>query len=128
MSDIRRQLADHLDFYAELGVSGVNRQAGWSRRGADAPSPSSSNSLEPSIQMPEQSLIQVARSSEEAHPSPVQDEGIAWSPDGTRLVFAVPRDNAEDDRESNHTVRADGSAMERLTASATYDVEPAWGP
>ena len=53
----------------------------------------------------------------------------AWSPDGTRLVFAVPRDNAEDDRESSiYTVRADGSAMERLTASATYDVEPAWGP
>jgi uracil-DNA glycosylase family 4 len=66
VSDIRRQLADHLDFYAELGVSGVNRQAAWRRRGLDDPAPSSSNSLEPSIQMPEQSLIQVARSSEEA--------------------------------------------------------------
>jgi uracil-DNA glycosylase family 4 len=39
MSDARRQLAEHLRFYSELGVPGVSSDSRWSRRpgAADAP-------------------------------------------------------------------------------------------
>jgi WD40 repeat protein len=52
-----------------------------------------------------------------------------WSPDGSRLVLSIPRENAAGDFESSiYMVRADGSGLQRLTATSTYDVEPAWGP
>jgi Tol biopolymer transport system component len=62
-------------------------------------------------------------------PSPLEDGGMDWSPDGSRLVFAVPRINEDDEAEGSiYIVRADGSGIQRLTASATYDLEPAWAP
>jgi TolB protein len=52
-----------------------------------------------------------------------------WSPDGSRLVFAVPREDAAGVFESSiYMVRADGTGLQRLTLSSTFDVQPAWSP
>lgn len=53
-------------------------------------------------------------------------ESFGWSPDGSRLVVAVDEENGE--FSNIYTVRADGSGLQRLTASATNDEEPVWGP
>jgi DNA polymerase len=59
VNDIRRQLADHLEFYGEIGVAGVSRDPAWRRRGSDAPQP-------PQPMTPQEPLVQIARSSTEA--------------------------------------------------------------
>jgi dipeptidyl aminopeptidase/acylaminoacyl peptidase len=51
---------------------------------------------------------------------------LAWSPDGTRL--AIPVGSNDLAQSSIYTIRADGSGLERLTATSDYDSEPAWGP
>ena len=39
VTDIRRQLVDHLELYRELGVAGVSRDSKWRRRATDAAGP-----------------------------------------------------------------------------------------
>jgi Tol biopolymer transport system component len=53
--------------------------------------------------------------------------GFDWSPDGTRLVVAVGFVDADGLHSNIYTIRADMSGLERLTASGTVDVDPAWG-
>jgi uracil-DNA glycosylase family 4 len=47
MTDVPSQLADHLRFYADLGVAGVSSDPRWRQRGATAPAPDA----EPTIQI-----------------------------------------------------------------------------
>ena len=57
------------------------------------------------------------------------DGSVDWSPDGTRVAFAVPGLDAQATITSSiYTVRADGSGMERVTASDAFDAFPAWAP
>ena len=65
MSDIRRQLSDHLEFYGELGVTGISRQAAWRRRAADRPSTESTSPEPPSVTAQSEPVIQIARSFED---------------------------------------------------------------
>ncbi len=58
MTDLSRQLAEHLQFYADLGVAGVSRDRAWRARGqSQETSPPPSDGA---------TLVQIARSSEEA--------------------------------------------------------------
>ena len=52
------------------------------------------------------------------------DEGAAWSPDGTRIVFA----RSTDGERSYHlfVMRGDGRALRRITSG--FDERPAWSP
>jgi len=52
----------------------------------------------------------------------VHDESPFWSPDGTAIVFASTRD----DNTEIYAMRADGSALTRLTESAATDAYPVW--
>jgi DNA polymerase len=68
VNDFRRQLADHLEHYREMGVAGVSRDTGWRRRAIDPPPserPSPPIVGETSATNPEP-LVQIARSSSEA--------------------------------------------------------------
>jgi uracil-DNA glycosylase family 4 len=47
MNDVHTQLADHLQFYADLGVAGVSTDPRWRKRTADTPAPEA----EPTIQI-----------------------------------------------------------------------------
>jgi TolB protein len=49
----------------------------------------------------------------------------AWSPDGTRIVFARTRDDDRDDFEL-YVMNADGTCEKRLTDNDTEDQEPSW--
>jgi len=68
VNEFRRQLADHLEHYREMGVAGVSRDAGWRRRAID-PAPRETPST-PAVKdtVPTESgpLVQIARSSSEA--------------------------------------------------------------
>jgi DNA polymerase len=68
VNEFRRQLADHLEHYHEMGVAGVSRDAGWRRRAIDSPAretPTSATVEETPATGPEP-LVQIARSSTEA--------------------------------------------------------------
>jgi len=66
VSDFRRQLSDHLEFYGELGVTGISRQAAWRRRAADQlPTESPTSAEPPSVMAQSEPVIQIARSSED---------------------------------------------------------------
>ncbi len=64
MTDIRRQLVDHLELYREMGVAGVSRDSKWRRRATDAAVPVTAVPMTQATQ-PEP-LIQIARSSSDA--------------------------------------------------------------
>jgi DNA polymerase len=61
VSDIRSQLADHLQFYGEVGVAGVSRDQRWRRRGSAEPPESRDRVTDPDVP-----VIQIARSSQDA--------------------------------------------------------------
>ncbi len=64
MTDIRRQLVDHLELYREMGVAGVSRDSRWRRRATDAAVPATAVPMtQPTHSDP---LIQIARSSSDA--------------------------------------------------------------
>jgi Tol biopolymer transport system component len=50
--------------------------------------------------------------------------GLAWSPDGRRIVFVRRRDGNPD----LYIMNADGSGQRRLTRTGTSEVAPAWSP
>ncbi len=52
------------------------------------------------------------------------DHQVAWSPDGTRLVFERDADTAS----SVFTANPGGGGLLRLTGGAFFDVGPAWSP
>jgi Tol biopolymer transport system component len=54
---------------------------------------------------------------------PYPDNSYSWSPDGTKL--AVWR---EEDGEAIYTMNADGSGIQRLSPSPSYDIFPNWSP
>jgi uracil-DNA glycosylase family 4 len=67
VTDVRQQLAEHLRFYGDLGVTGISRDAAWRKRQvthevASAPGPSD---LEPPTSDLGAPVIQIARSSRE---------------------------------------------------------------
>jgi TolB protein len=50
----------------------------------------------------------------------VNDEGPAWSPDGTRIAFASDY--------QIFVMNAEGTGLKRLTHDNAFDIEPAWSP
>lgn len=54
----------------------------------------------------------------------VQDNGAAFSPDGTRIAFVSRRDGNEE----LYVVNVDGSGLRRLTNHTSWDSNPAWSP
>ena len=62
-------------------------------------------------------IIQDVQTSYSAYP--------AWSPDGTKILFASPRDGAFTDI---YVMNADGSAVVRLTHSPAEPAEEPEGP
>jgi uracil-DNA glycosylase family 4 len=64
VTDIRRQLVDHLELYRELGVAGVSRDSKWRRRATDAAGPVTAVPMTQATQ-PEP-LIQIGRSASDA--------------------------------------------------------------
>jgi DNA polymerase len=89
MNDVPRQLADHLRFYADLGVTGVSSDPRWRQRGGPTPAPDG----EPTIQ--------VARSAAEALAAIKADIGPACSRcklhalGRRQVVFGVGNPNAD---------------------------------
>jgi DNA polymerase len=63
VSDIRSQLADHLQFYNDIGVTGVSRDRAWRRRAHEDVSDSIMVTSDPEPASP---VMQIARSSAEA--------------------------------------------------------------
>ena len=54
---------------------------------------------------------------------------IAWSPDGTKIVFLLfTRRAPATGQEGIATANADGSDVQQLTTSPTFDHSPDWGP
>jgi uracil-DNA glycosylase family 4 len=70
MSDARRQLAEHLRFYSELGVPGVSSDSRWSRRSGAADAPCRATDTD---------TIHVARSAAEALAAVKSDVGADCS-------------------------------------------------
>ena len=69
MNDVRHQLADHLRFYAELGVPGMSRDMRWRTRGlqaADDSEPPSDAPVSEDGAGAETPIVQIARSPGEA--------------------------------------------------------------
>ena len=58
---------------------------------------------------------------------PPDDHSPAWSPDGTRIVFAS-QDPSRGSAQALWLMNADGSAQGRLTAPRFHDGEPSWQP
>ena len=54
----------------------------------------------------------------------VHEDSVAWSPDGTRIVFTSVRDGNFE----IYTASADGSGTTRITNNAAFDGHPAWSP
>lgn len=55
---------------------------------------------------------------------PAEDEGAAWSPDGTRLAFASSRSGSFD----LWLMNADGSGPRALTQTPHLEGQPSWSP
>jgi hypothetical protein len=52
----------------------------------------------------------------------------AWSPDGTRIVFASDRDAVQEGWGQLYIVDADGSNLTRMTHTERNDEHPSWSP
>jgi TolB protein len=64
---------------------------------------------------------------------PAPDEGPAWLPDGSRILFTSYRDGADplmlgSGNAEIFTVGPDGSALTNLTNNPGWDGYPAWSP
>jgi TolB protein len=51
-------------------------------------------------------------------------DNLAWSPDGTGLLFTMGRDEASD----IYTIRSEGGGLRRLTGAPWRDFAPSWSP
>jgi len=52
-----------------------------------------------------------------------------WSPDGTKIVFALfTRTSPGTQQEGIYTAKADGSHLQQVTNAPIYDAHPDWGP
>lgn len=97
MTDLSRQLAEHLQFYADLGVAGVSRDRTWRTRG-QSPEPSAAATQADSSSEP---LVQIARSSDEALAAIRADIGADCSRcklhglGRRQIVFGVGNPNAD---------------------------------
>ncbi len=60
----------------------------------------------------------------------VHDNPVAWSPDGTRILFERDRDGGEYERDDLeiHVMNADGTGVVRLTNNSVFDYPVAWSP
>jgi TolB protein len=52
------------------------------------------------------------------------DSYPTWSPDGSLIAFVSSRDGNSE----IYVMRADGSAVQRLTNNAAWDGQPNWSP
>ena len=53
----------------------------------------------------------------------------AWSPDGSKIVFGLyTRTEPGSGHEGIYTANADGTDLQQITDSATFDMTPDWGP
>lgn len=97
MTDLSRQLAEHLQFYADLGVAGVSRDRTWRTRG-QSPEPSAAATQGHSSSEP---VVQIARSSDEALAAIRADIGADCSRcklhglGRRQIVFGVGNPNAD---------------------------------
>jgi DNA polymerase len=96
MTDVRNQLADHLRFYADLGVTGVSRDVKWRSRqdvpSSQLPVASSEPSLPPSPAGPETGLDEA---SEPSTLPPLPAESAAGFGEASESVIRVSRNAAE---------------------------------
>ena len=62
--------------------------------------------------------------------SPWEDNDPEWSPDGTKIAFKSTRLTQEHAREEIFVMNADGSQVQRLTTTASWqsDHDPSWSP
>ncbi len=52
-----------------------------------------------------------------------------WSPDGTKIAFGLfTTTSSGTEQEGIYTANADGSNVQQVTSSPTFDVTPDWGP
>jgi uracil-DNA glycosylase len=97
VTDLSRQLAEHLQFYADLGVAGVSRDRRWRMRG-QSQEPSAGATQPDSFSEP---LVQIARSSDEALAAIRADIGADCSRcklhglGRRQIVFGVGNPNAD---------------------------------
>ena len=54
--------------------------------------------------------------------------GAAWSPDGSRILFASTRDTRDDDNPELYVMNADGSNVKRLTREPGIEGVLSWSP
>jgi len=55
-------------------------------------------------------------------------DDLAWSPDGTRLIFASAHENTLEGAQHIYVLWADGSGLTRLTTGPANHAEPRWAP
>lgn len=99
MTDLSRHLADHLQFYVDLGVAGVSRDRAWRTRGG---TPASPLDVQPAAAQADATpLVQIARSSDEALAAVRTDIGEDCSRcklhrlGRRQIVFGVGNPNAD---------------------------------
>jgi len=103
VNDLREQLAEHLRFYDELGVTGISNDPVWRKRPvtSDVPGEHRSSDVEPRASDSGTPLIQVARSSQEALEAIRADIGPNCSRcklhklGRTQIVFGVGNPDAD---------------------------------
>ena len=54
--------------------------------------------------------------------------GLAWSPDGTKIIFAHRSSTGADQNAHLYEMNADGSGLVQITRNPFWQRQPAWGP
>lgn len=52
----------------------------------------------------------------------------AWSPDGTKMIFAHRSSTGADQNAHLYEMNADGSGLVQITRNPFWQRQPAWGP
>ena len=61
-------------------------------------------------------------------PTSIADNSPAWSPDGTKMIFAHRSSMGADQNAHLYEMNADGSGLVQITGNPFWQRQPAWGP